>query len=311
MSEAFCAAIDWGTTSFRLWLLAADGKVLAERRSDDGLLTTARGDFAAIMEKHLAATAAGPDLPVVICGMAGSRQGWHEVRYLDVPAKLAEITSHAGAVPGQARDVRILPGIAQRDERRPDVMRGEETQLLGALGAKGGRVLVCMPGTHSKWVALDNGAIDAISTFMTGELFRTIGRNTILAHAIEERDGIAAAPAFAEAVRRAVADDASLLNDLFAIRSSQLLGFRERADGAPMLSGALIGAEIAGARRLLGAAGQVTLVASNPLAALYRRALAVAEMEVNMVDADAAVRGGLLLAARRIWSDGSVAAGVR
>ncbi len=168
----FCAAIDWGTSSFRLWLLSNDGAVLAERRSDEGMIRAANTGFDAVLERHLAELGAPAKLPVIICGMAGARQGWREAGYLDTPADVADIIRNALIVDGYPRDVRILPGIAQREAGAPDVMRGEETQLLGLVadGVRSG--LVCMPGTHSKWVTLGGGKVEGFSTYMTGELFR-------------------------------------------------------------------------------------------------------------------------------------------
>lgn len=311
MGKAFCAAIDWGSSAFRLWLMAGDGTVLGERRSGEGMLKLAREDFPAVMERHLAALDARPDLPVVICGMAGARQGWREAGYLDVPAALAAIAASAASIPDVARDVRILPGIAQRDAARPDVMRGEETQLLGAFGAGSAGALACMPGTHSKWVRLEEGRVEAFATFMTGELYSAVGRHTILVHALEEDGEIAGRAAFAKAVRHALENDAALLNRLFAIRSGQLLGYAERAEGRATLSGLLIGSEIAGARRLLGTGSEVTLIASEPLAALYYKALELAGMAGEMIDADAAVRRGLLLAAQLLWPQGEETTGAR
>ena len=134
MSKAGYVAVDWGTSSFRLWLVDRAGAVLEERRSPEGMMVASKLGFAAVLQSHLDAVGAGNDLPVVICGMAGARQGWVEAGYIDTPAQLASILARAVAVPGLSRDVRILPGIAQRDPNAPDVMRGEETQLLGALG---------------------------------------------------------------------------------------------------------------------------------------------------------------------------------
>ena len=123
------------------------------------LITAQQKGFSTILEGHLAALAAPEALPVIICGMAGSRQGWLEAPYVTVPAPLGAILAGAARVPGQSRDIRIVPGLAQRQADAPDVMRGEETQLAGAgLPAKG-RQLVCMPGTHSKWVQVEDGAV--------------------------------------------------------------------------------------------------------------------------------------------------------
>ena len=134
MTEPAYVAVDWGTSSFRLWLIDRAGEVLAERRSDEGMLAAAKAGFAAVLQSHLAAVEAPAHLPVLVCGMAGAKTGWVEAGYVDTPAPLSAVLKQAARVPGEARDIRILPGIAQRDTKAPDVMRGEETQLLGALG---------------------------------------------------------------------------------------------------------------------------------------------------------------------------------
>src|SRR5437763_10640358 len=151
MRQAAYVAVDWGTSSFRLWLVDRAGNALAERRSDEGMMAAGKLGFAAVLQSHLEAVGAASGLPIVVCGMAGARQGWVEAGYVDTPARLASILEHAVAVPGQERDIRILPGIAQRDPRAPDVMRGEETQLLGALGVDATvDAVVWMHGTGSK-----------------------------------------------------------------------------------------------------------------------------------------------------------------
>ena len=156
MRQAAYVAVDWGTSSFRLWLVDRAGNVLGERRSHEGMMAAGKLGFATVLQSHLEAVGAEPGLPVVVCGMAGARQGWVEAGYVDTPARLASILEHAVPVPGQDRDIRILPGIAQRDPKAPDVMRGEETQLLGALGVDAADdAVVCMPGTHSKWVRVE------------------------------------------------------------------------------------------------------------------------------------------------------------
>src|SRR4051812_45368183 len=127
MTEAAYVAVDWGTSSFRLWLIDRAGEVLAERRSGEGMLGAAKTGFAAVLQSHLAAVEAPDHLPVLVCGMAGAKTGWVEAGYVDTPAPLSAILRQAVRVPGQTRDIRILPGIAQRDARAPDVMRGEET----------------------------------------------------------------------------------------------------------------------------------------------------------------------------------------
>ncbi|PST26285.1 2-dehydro-3-deoxygalactonokinase [Mesorhizobium plurifarium] len=302
-TAGYYAAVDWGTSSFRLWVIGEDGAVLAERRSAEGMTTAAKTGFHKVLDGHLAAVSAPPHLPIIICGMAGARQGWREAGYIETPAPLAEIAGRAIAIPDVDRDIRILPGLAQRDQRYPDVMRGEETQLLGAVALLGsGRHLVCMPGTHSKWVRLAADKVEGFSTFMTGELFEAVSRHTILSHAVAGAETFPAdSSAFAEAVSHARHNPALATNLLFSVRAGQLLHGTGAADARAKLSGALIGLEIAGALSGFGPRESVCLVGSGALGRLYRTALEGQGLNVRVVDADEAVRAGLSAAAQSIW----------
>jgi 2-dehydro-3-deoxygalactonokinase len=302
MNQAEYVAVDWGTSSFRLWLIDRAGGVVAERRSPEGMMAAAKLGFAAVLQSHLDAVGAANDLPVVICGMAGARQGWVEAGYIDTPAHLALILQRAVPVPGQSRDIRILPGIAQRDPRAPDVMRGEETQLLGALGADAaGEAVVCIPGTHSKWARVSGGTVERFATFMTGELFSVVSRETILSHSVvgaNEED----TEAFKSAVIAAFETPALAANLLFRVRSSQLLYGSSPSSAREKISGTLIGLELAA-----GLAGDqprsgITLVASGRLAVLYRLAFETFSVAVQSIDAEEAVRRGLSMAAEAIWT---------
>ncbi len=296
-------AVDWGTSSFRLWLVDHEGRVLAERRSTEGMLAAAKAGFATVLQAHLAAVEAPDHLPVLVCGMAGARTGWVEAGYVDTPAPLSAIPTQAVRVPGERRDIRILPGIAQRDANAPDVMRGEETQLLGALGLDAtGEALVCMPGTHSKWVRVSDDTVARFSTFMTGELFAVISRETILSLAVAGADDAEDVASFKSAVMAAFNAPAFAANLLFGARSGQLLFGGTPAAARETLSGTLIGIELAaGLSGTVPKAG-VTLVASGRLAMLYRLAFDALSVTVAAVDADAAVRRGLSIAARAIWT---------
>ncbi|MBZ9772850.1 2-dehydro-3-deoxygalactonokinase [Mesorhizobium sp. CO1-1-8] len=295
------AAVDWGTTRMRVWLIDGQGKVLAERRGDDGLITAQQKGFSTILEGHLAAMGAPAALPVIICGMAGSRQGWLEAPYVTVPAPLSAILAGAASVPGQSRDIRIVPGLAQRLTDAPDVMRGEETQLAGAgLPAKG-RQLVCMPGTHSKWVLVEHGAVAGFGTWPTGELFSVLAEHSILRHSLGEHPKPVTSdnPFFRRWCETALGDGGDVTSRLFSIRAAGLLQDLKADDAAACLSGLLIGGEIASASRRHGAGAEpVVLIASGALGTLYREALGLAGLEVRAVDADEAVRTGLIEAAR-------------
>ena len=303
MTEPAYVAVDWGTSSFRLWLVDRAGEVLAERRSDEGMLAAAKTGFPAVLQSHLAAVEAPDHLPVLVCGMAGARTGWVEAGYVDTPAQLAAVLKQAVRMPGEARDIRILPGIAQRDAAAPDVMRGEETQLLGALGLEApGEALVCMPGTHSKWVRVKNGIVERFSTFMTGELFSVVSRETILSFAVAGADEAEDIASFQAAVKAAFEAPAFAANLLFTARSRQLLFGGTPAAARETLSGTLIGVELAaGLSGVVPKAG-VTLIASGRLAVLYRHAFDALSVNVQPVDADEAVRRGLSMAAAAIWT---------
>jgi len=271
--------------------LDTDGAVLGERRSDEGLLSV-DGQFAEVLEKHLLALGASADLPVLICGMAGSRSGWQEAAYLSAPCALTDIPGNATRVNGIARDVRILPGISQAAPA--DVMRGEETQLLG-LGRDG---IVCLPGTHSKWAVIEQGNVAQFSTWMTGELFALLSRHSILAATVATD----AVPddAFRAALNEAFDMPEALTNRLFGLRAKALLGQGE--SGASALSGYLIGLELVG----VGPADAVTLVASGPLGDLYAAALDELGTPFTQVDATATTQAGLFAAATEIWKTEAV-----
>lgn len=291
MSGPVLAAADWGTSRFRLWLLGPAGELLGERQGAEGLEAAAAAGFGAVLEGHLAALGAAPDLPALLCGMAGARQGWREAPYLPLPAALADLAAHAVAVPGIARPVRILPGLAQTDP--PDVMRGEETQLLG-LGLRDGTA--CLPGTHCKWARMEAGRVTAFTTFPTGELFALLARHSILRHTIAGAPGPEAPEAeFRAGVAEGLADPARLPARLFGIRAAGLLRGLAPDAAAARLSGLLVGAEIAAARAEHGG-GPVHLVAAGPLGPLYAAALAAAGLTPVPRDAEAAVRRGLWLA---------------
>jgi 2-dehydro-3-deoxygalactonokinase len=303
MKQAAYVAVDWGTSSFRLWLVDHAGDVLGERRSHEGMMAAGKLGFATVLQSHLEAVGAAPGLPVVVCGMAGARQGWVEAGYVDAPARLASIPEHAVPVHGQDRDIRILPGIAQRDPKAPDVMRGEETQLLGALGVDAADdAVVCMPGTHSKWVRAKGGTVERFATFMTGELFDVVSRQTILSHAVTGADEAEDIDAFRSAVMAAVERPAFAANLLFQVRSGQLLYGDKPAAAREKISGTLIGLELAA--RLAGDEPKIgiTLIASGRLQTLYQLAFDTVSVPVRSIGAEDAVRRGLAIAAQSFWS---------
>ena len=293
-------AVDWGTSSFRAWLRTARGNAIAQSRSHEGMTHCASTGFEPVLRSHLDQLGAASTLPVLICGMAGARQGWVEAPYLQTPTRLGKLHESAIRVDA-AGDIRILPGLAQSSTERPDVMRGEETQLLGATDPDF-TGLVCIPGTHSKWVRIEAGCVVEFATYMTGELFAVLSKHSILAHATATDDSTPTySAAFREGLAAARSDPANLTTALFRLRAAQLLGFEQRSDGAARLSGLLIGMEIAGALRQHAPGQPVRLIGAGSLASLYESSLLDAGFDVSVIDAEQSSRAGLCKAAVNLW----------
>ncbi|WP_421697828.1 2-dehydro-3-deoxygalactonokinase [Ancylobacter sp.] len=293
--------VDWGTSSFRLWALDRDGAVLAERRSTQGLAASGTEGFERVLDAHLDVLGIADRVPVMMCGMVGSRAGWVEAAYVATPAGLDGLTEKAAHVPSARRLIRILPGIAQRGAAGADVMRGEETQLLPLI-RDGFHGVACLPGTHCKWVRVEGGTVAGFATFLTGELFHLLRSASVVAPAV---DGAAAvdpdSEAFAQGVDNGLAAPELLGRDLFRLRAGWLLDGTSPEATLARLSGLLIGAELAGARHFAGAS-PVALIASGAAAALYRTALARAGFAaVTLHDAEDCVRAGLHAAALKAF----------
>jgi len=297
-------AIDWGGTSLRAYRLDAAGGVREQRRADIGALGQ-DGRHAAIVAAQIEGW---HDEEIVLCGMAGARGGWHEAAYVECPADAAAIAASmlrvdVAASPLQGRSVRIVPGVIDHGvgDRAAgnvvDVMRGEETQVIGLLhGATDLPAVVCLPGTHSKWVALRDGAITAVHTAMTGEVYALLRRHSVLARLMAADDAPIDAAAFLAGVRRS-GDSGGMLHHVFGVRTQGLLG-RLAAEQAPgYLSGLLIGHEI---RARLPLPPTVHLVAADELARAYALALAEFGSETRRHPEHLAARGAfaLLRAAR-------------
>lgn len=304
MTEPAFIAVDWGTSSFRMWLMDRGGAVLGERRSGEGMTAAASTGFAQVFNGHAAALGAPANIPAIICGMAGARQGWIEAGYIDTPAALLSIPDGAVRIPGESRDIRILPGLAQRAADAPDVIRGEETQLMGALAAIPSGGTVCMPGTHSKWVRVEGQTVSGFSTFITGELFAAICGHTVLSHAVAGAAAFSESdPAFTRALLASYKSPQTATSRLFTARSGQLLHGISATDAKAVISGTLIGLEIAGALSAGPPPERIVLVGDSGLGKLYEGALNALSLPFTTIPADGAVRSGLTAAAARLWPE--------
>jgi 2-dehydro-3-deoxygalactonokinase len=290
---------DWGTSNLRLFLCDARG-VVHDQLGGPGA-AQASGHFADIFATLTAPwTEPHGPLPAVLCGMVGSTIGWTEAPYVPCPTEPEQIVDACVALEGGR--IRIVPGLACRSHfRAPDVMRGEETQILGALSLheklRKGRWILCLPGTHTKWVSVENGRVRDFFTALTGELFAVLRDHSILVRNPQGTDQAADANAFA----KGLADlnefpDTQILHKLFECRSRQLRGEFPAHAAAAYLSGMLIASDVHNALRTLAdfaTERTVFLIGAPRLTERYATACALAHYEVCRVDGSEASLGGL------------------
>lgn len=284
-------AIDWGTSSFRAWLLSAGGQVIGEVPTGPGILAVSDGDFDAAFEQAVKPwLAEWPDLPVIASGMITSRNGWVETPYLPLPLNahaLADALTRHSTLQGRA--VHFVTGAVRNpDDGLPDVMRGEETEIIGHLAVAGATEGVfILPGTHSKWARVSEGQLIGFETCMTGEIFDILRRHSILGRLMTD------APANPGAFLRGLEagkGQGALLARIFSARSLALMERLEGGDIVDYLSGLLIGDEVTAG--LLGHSDQVTIIGRGDLAERYRIAVEQTGVDV-VIAAPGMARAGL------------------
>jgi 2-dehydro-3-deoxygalactonokinase len=294
MNDGQFIAGDWGTSHLRLFLCDAGG---ATRDTVSGPgAAQAGGRFASIFASLTARWRTGQgELPAVLCGMVGSTLGWIQAPYVSCPAQAEQIA--AACVSLEGGGVRVVPGLSCRNRfDAPDYLRGEETQILGALGLstplRHGRRLLCLPGTHTKWVLIEDGCIREFFSAPTGELFAVLRDHSVLVreHGVGEDD---------QAFDKGVADfnalpQVSLLHRLFEVRSRQLAGELPPPAASAYLSGMLIASDVHGALRAMSGCytGTPVVVGSSKLTNLYSRVCALDGCDVQELDGvDASLHG--------------------
>lgn len=280
MTASSLLAVDWGSSALRGALLAPDGQVQEERAFEHGVLRVAPGQFPQVFGQCFGDWMT-PGRLCLMSGMVGSRQGWQEAPYCPCPARFADLGRHLlWLQPGR---LAIVPGLSQADQGRepPDVMRGEETQIFGALQLlQRDRARLVHPGTHCKWVQVQDGHITGFSTWMTGEFYALLRRHSILARTLPEEEPPADAAAFAAGVQRAL-DGPGLLHHAFGVRTFSLLGGMDAVALPSYLSGLLIGEELKA--QALQAGEEVVVIGARALTTRYSQALALLGVSSQVV----------------------------
>jgi 2-dehydro-3-deoxygalactonokinase len=297
-----CALIglDWGTTSFRAYRLGSDGGVLETKSAPSGILKVPAGGFEQVFEQEIGPwLASQPDLPVIATGMITSRQGWVEVPYCPCPAGSDEIASGLWCHETSAgRTIHFVPGLSiVGPDGVPDVIRGEETQIIGEVGDAPERRLLVLPGTHSKWARSEHGRVAWFATFMTGELFGVLKEHSILGRLMagdaDDEDAFRRGLAYGRGVR------GGLLGRLFSARTLCLFGQLPASAISAYLSGLLVGREIAEALDCLAdtsARREITVIGSSDLTERYLMAIADAGLHGRRAMSEATSRGLYLIA---------------
>ena len=279
-------AVDWGSSSLRGALLGADGAALEERAFPRGILTVEAGGFPEVFQSCFGDWMT-PGTLCLISGMAGSKQGWREAPYCACPAGFDAIAAALEWVePGR---IAIVPGLSIDKAGVPDVMRGEETQVFGALQLLGlNHARLVLPGTHSKWVSVTERKVRDFSTWMTGELYALLRRHSILSRMLPEDEPALDSAAFDQGVAHALAGP-GLLNTAFSTRTLSLFNRMDTAALPSYLSGLVIGEELKA--QTLPRGEPVVVMGAEALTARYEQALAQLGVPVQRVGAGATWRG--------------------
>lgn len=294
MSAVDWIAVDWGTSALRAYAMTG-GQVVETRSASKGMGGLKPDEFEPALLDLIGDWLDGPT-EVLACGMVGARQGWVEAPYHPVPCRPVG----AGAITAPTHDprlkMRILPGLSQASP--PDVMRGEETQIAGFLALNPGwDGVLCLPGTHTKWVHLSAGEVVSFRTVMTGEVFALLSTASVLRHSMGE--GAADEAAFDSGVDDIISRPEGLTAQLFAIRAGDLLTGQAPGAARGRLSGLLIGAELA-ATRPYWLGQQVGIVGDGEIARLYARALQNQGVPASLTRGEAATIAGLTAARRAL-----------
>lgn len=283
-------AVDWGTTNLRLWCMDANGGVLESAESNCGMASLSADKFETTLLQAIEnwLPQGARQVPVVMCGMVGAKQGWQEVPYRSVPCtatpELNKVLTRDDRI-----SVYICSGMSQLNPA--DVMRGEETQIAGLVFNKPNfSGIVCLPGTHSKWAKVKEGRVLGFHSFMTGELFALLANQSVLRFTVNTSQW--REEEFITGVEMAIADPASIAANLFALRAQSLVGFTDNEGNAARLSGYLIGLELA-ATKSYWEGKSVWIIAASNLANHYKTALQLIGQHVEVLSTAQMTLAGL------------------
>lgn len=295
-SDDAIVGVNWGSSNFRAYLIKADGSAADEYAAPCGIIGCERDGMAAVMDQLVERWPG--ERPIYVSGMIGSNVGWCEVPYAHAPAGPAELLAASVETRIGAAAVRIIPGVTCRRafDDAPDILRGEEIELLGVASLEAGGRIVALPGTHTKWARLDGDRIGEFMTSMSGEIFDRLTAQGLLASIVdgESREG----PAFDQGIVAAMERHLGLGSLLFGARARVIRGDLPKSEAASYIRGLLVGSDVADALLVNPSLdeGRVVLIGNPGLSRLYARALSRRGVETDLIDSrDACLKGFRIL----------------
>lgn len=294
-------AADWGTTHMRAWAIGEEENVLAFRESNEGMKDLQQNEFEPVLLRLIESWLDDTKVTTVMaCGMVGAKQGWVETPYLKTPCVPIDNNQLTTANTHDKRIiVHLVPGVMQNHPA--DIMRGEETQISGFINKnKGFKGVVCLPGTHAKWVNIQEGQISSFKTFMTGELFGVISNHTLIRHSTSIKGWNQ--ESFEEGIHEGFNNPGLIASNLFSLRAESIVNNMDRDQARSTLSGLLLGVELNGAQSYWKD-NNVTLIGSELLSNNYHQGLKVLGGQSQLFSLETATLSGLSSAYTNLVSD--------
>ena len=294
-------AADWGTTHMRAWAIGEEDNVLAFRESNEGMKDLQQNEFEPVLLKLIESWLDDTKVTTVMaCGMVGSKQGWVETPYLKTPCVPIDNQQLTIATTKDNRiKVNLVPGVMQNYSA--DIMRGEETQIAGFINNNPDfNGVVCLPGTHTKWVNVKEGQITSFKTFMTGELFGVISNHTLIRHSISIKGWNQAG--FEAGIHEGFNNPGSIASDLFSLRAESIVNDLDRDQARSTLSGLLLGVELNGAQTFWENSN-VIIIGSQLLSDNYHQGLKILGGQSQLFSLETATLSGLSFAYRELNSN--------
>lgn len=293
--EPALIGVDWGTSSFRAYKIDQNGAVIDTISTDDGILSVPNEEYGSVLKMLIEPWTANGCPPIIASGMITSRNGWVETDYVSAPCGAKELAEGLKTIEtADGLCISFIPGVSTEIEGIPDVMRGEETQIIGDVLTDKPDKMYLLPGTHSKWAWVQDGEIKKFSTFMTGEIFSILCKHSILEKLMTS--GPFNYDGFKRGVESGLSSDHNLLHSLFFARTLPLFDKMSEEAVADYVSGLLIGTEIQSYREYLKFEGSLTIIGRSDLSDRYEVALELLGIDCYRSPEDTVARGHFSIA---------------